>query len=126
MQLVECPDGGFLVGIIHSSNVSPKCTNGSYWKAARTADVHARIGADLPFYANAAANRNASRDSGPRHWRRILRTTPLVRVMARLGYRVDVALEPDYAETVELIRGAPEIESLYWRGSPWARERADR
>lgn len=124
MQLVECPDGGILVGIIHSSNVSPKCTAGAYWKAARTADVHDRIGADLPFYAATATHKRALVTSA-RGIGDILRTTPLIRVMARLGYRVDVALEPDYAETVELLRGAPEIENLYWRSSPWAQQRAD-
>lgn len=124
MQLVECPDGGFLVGIIHSSNVSPKYTGGDYWKAVRTEDVHRRIGVDLPFYSTHSSERRAlvtaARGIGD-----ILRLTPLIRVMARMGYRVDTALEPDYAETVELLRGAPEIEQLYWRSSPWARHHAD-
>ena len=124
IRVVECADGAFLVGIIHGSNVSPKLTGGSYWKEVRTEEVHQRIGADLPFYSGYGKSQRAlvtaARGIGD-----ILRLTPLVRVMARLGYRVDVALEPDYAETVDLLRGAPEIETLYWRSSPWARQRAD-
>ncbi|HEU0299053.1 MAG TPA: glycosyltransferase family 9 protein, partial [Longimicrobium sp.] len=42
----------------------------------------------------------------------ILRATPLVRVLAGLGHEVDVLLAPDYAETAELLRGAPEIRRL--------------
>ncbi|MCA1612882.1 MAG: glycosyltransferase [Acidobacteria bacterium] len=42
----------------------------------------------------------------------ILRVTPLVRALSRLGYAVDVLVAPDYAETVSLLAGAPEIRSL--------------
>jgi ADP-heptose:LPS heptosyltransferase len=124
VRVAECPDDGFLVGIIHGANVSPKSTGGSYWKDVPKDQIQKRIGADLPFYSSLGRGRRAlvtaARGIGD-----ILRLTPLVRVMNRLGYRVDVALEPDYAETVELLRGAPEIETLYWRSSPWARQRAD-
>jgi glycosyltransferase involved in cell wall biosynthesis len=42
----------------------------------------------------------------------ILRATPLVRVLAGLGYEVDVLLAPDYPGTVELLEGAPEVRRL--------------
>ena len=43
----------------------------------------------------------------------ILRITPLIRVLARLGYDVDVLLAPDYPEVVTLLQGAPEIRQLF-------------
>lgn len=42
----------------------------------------------------------------------ILRVTPLVRALSRLGYAVDVLVAPDYAETAALLEGAPEIRRL--------------
>jgi glycosyltransferase involved in cell wall biosynthesis/SAM-dependent methyltransferase len=43
----------------------------------------------------------------------ILRVTPLVRVLSRLGYAVDLLVAPDYPESVKLWEGAPEIRRLY-------------
>ncbi len=42
-----------------------------------------------------------------------MRITPLIRVLHRLGYAVDVLLAPDYAETIVLLRGAPEIRKIF-------------
>jgi ADP-heptose:LPS heptosyltransferase/glycosyltransferase involved in cell wall biosynthesis/2-polyprenyl-3-methyl-5-hydroxy-6-metoxy-1,4-benzoquinol methylase len=47
----------------------------------------------------------------------VLRVTPLIRVLHRQGYTVDVLLEPDYAQTTELLNGAPEIRRLFYRTS---------
>jgi hypothetical protein len=49
----------------------------------------------------------------------IVRSTPLVRACARLGYDVDVLLAPDYPDAASLLRGAPEIRRLYLLPSPW-------
>jgi hypothetical protein len=43
----------------------------------------------------------------------ILRATPLVRVLAGLGYEVDLLLAPDYPGTVTLLEGAPEVRRLF-------------
>lgn len=53
----------------------------------------------------------------------VIRATPLVRVLAALGYGVDLLIEPDYPEVVSLLEGAPEIGTIYSRPSRWARER---
>jgi ADP-heptose:LPS heptosyltransferase len=47
----------------------------------------------------------------------ILRVTPLVRVLHRQGYAVDVLLQTDYPQTIELLSGAPEICRLFYRTS---------
>jgi hypothetical protein len=46
--------------------------------------------------------------------------TPLVRVCARLGYEVDMLVAPDYADTVALLRGVPEIRRLFVLPSRWS------
>jgi glycosyltransferase involved in cell wall biosynthesis/SAM-dependent methyltransferase len=48
----------------------------------------------------------------------ILRITPLVRVLAGLGYEVDVLLAPDYPGTAALLEGAPEVRRLYYVSGP--------
>ena len=57
-----------------------------------------RIGADLPFYSKTTSKQKRALVTAARGIGDILRTTPLIRVMARLGYHVDVALEPDYVK----------------------------
>ena len=48
----------------------------------------------------------------------ILRITPLIRVVHRLGYEVDVLLATDYADSVGLLEGAPEIRRVFQLPSP--------
>ena len=43
----------------------------------------------------------------------ILRVTPLVRALSRLGYAVDLLIAPDYPASAKLWQGAPEIRRLY-------------
>ena len=52
----------------------------------------------------------------------IIRMTPLVRVLAILGYVVDFLLAPDYHGTVKLFEGAPEIRRLFYLPSKWSKE----
>lgn len=42
----------------------------------------------------------------------LIRITPLVRVMARLGHRIDFVIAADYPECAALFRGLPEISRL--------------
>ncbi|WP_420129125.1 glycosyltransferase family 9 protein [Longimicrobium sp.] len=48
----------------------------------------------------------------------VLRATPLVRVLAGLGYDVDLLVAPDYAGVAALLRGAPEIRRLFVTANP--------
>ena len=50
----------------------------------------------------------------------VLRATPLVRVFRALGYEVDLLVAPDYAGTVTLLEGAPEVRRLFSLPSSWA------
>ncbi len=165
-RLHALPDSTFHVGIIHGRNVSPKRTDGAYWKRCPADRVRQLLGADAEFYdtlgepggANTAArdSKAATRSPAPPTGARateimnagreassaarrtplaapkagatseaptalvsaayglgdILRVTPLVRALSRLGYAVDVLVAPDYAETVSLLEGAPEIRRL--------------
>ncbi len=123
-RVAICPDNTFVIGLVHPANVSPKKTDGVWWREVPSAEIEDRMGADFRVYRGSAKRRcalvTAARGIGD-----ILRITPLVRVFSQSGYRVDVALEPDYPETVELLRGAPEIENLYWRASHWAKTAAE-
>lgn len=48
--------------------------------------------------------------------------TPLIRVLTGLGFEVDALIAPDYLDTVKLLEGAPEINSLYYIPSSWCSE----
>jgi ADP-heptose:LPS heptosyltransferase/SAM-dependent methyltransferase len=42
----------------------------------------------------------------------LLRVTPLIRVLAQLGFRVDFLIAADYPDTAQLFEGAPEINRV--------------
>jgi ADP-heptose:LPS heptosyltransferase len=42
----------------------------------------------------------------------LIRVTPLVRVLAKLGYRVDFLIAPDYPDCAELFRGARDVHRV--------------
>lgn len=48
----------------------------------------------------------------------VLRATPLVRVLAGLGYEVDLLVAPDYAGVAALLEGAPEVRRLFLAPNP--------
>ncbi|MDT7604354.1 MAG: hypothetical protein QOF61_2351 [Acidobacteriota bacterium] len=136
-RIVALDDSTFHVGIIHGSNVSPKRTGGSYWKAYPAEKVRGLLGDDCEFYdalsssadvsehvptprSNQSSTRAPVKGDAPKALVAaaygvgdILRVTPLVRVFARLGYQVDVVVAPDYAETATLLEGAAEIRKLF-------------
>lgn len=134
-RICALPDPGFHVGIIHKGNVSPKNTSGSFWHPHPAEDIRRLLGADAKFYDDLAAGRNSHAGEShplPAHAANveaahvpaalvtaaygigdILRVTPLVRVLSRLGYAVDVLLAPDYPASAKLWEGAPEIRRLY-------------
>ena len=125
-------DSTFHVGIIHGRNVSPKRTGGAFWKRYPAERVRELLGPDAEFYdalrergeGGAAARGAAAAGANDKQDARaalvaaaygvgdILRVTPLVSALSRLGYAVDVLVAPDYAETVSLLEGAPEIRRL--------------
>lgn len=140
-RMCVLPDHGFHVGIIHKTNVSPKNTAGSYWQPHPADDIRRLLGADAKFYDDLAAARDLRREpqadmraqasADARHTARarganapsalvsaaygigdILRVTPLVRALARLGYQVDLLVAPDYPESAKLWESAPEIRRL--------------
>ena len=51
----------------------------------------------------------------------LIRLTPLIRVLAQLGHRVDFLIAPDYPECAELFRAAPEINRVISYPAPTAR-----
>ena len=120
-RLCALPDPSFHVGIIHKGNVSPKNTAGSYWQTHPAEDIRRLLGADTKFYDELARGKDARTDGARANESQlvrartanapaalvsaaygigdILRTTPLVRVLARLGYQVDLLVAPDYPES---------------------------
>jgi 2-polyprenyl-3-methyl-5-hydroxy-6-metoxy-1,4-benzoquinol methylase len=114
-QVLRLEDQRFIVGLVHAGNVSPKATNGSCWNARPVEVVRELVGRDLAFYEGRQAGKAAplalvaaSLGIGD-----ILRVTPLVRVLTKLGYEVDLLLQPDYAETVDLLEGTAEVRRIW-------------
>ena len=113
-DVVDLADPGLCVAAIHPGNTSAKRPIGAYWKPVDAALVERLI--------TEASRRPAAPSERPSRGRAlvalaagigdVIRTTPLIRVLHRLDYRVDVLLAADYPETVELLRGAPEIGTL--------------
>ena len=109
-KVVALEDHDWIVCRVHPNNVSPKQTNGSAWQPFNVEKVRNLMRAEdnrdrsaLPLALVTAAAGIGD----------IIRTTPLIRVLYSLGFQVDVLLSPDYPESVELLRGAPEIRQLY-------------
>lgn len=116
-QVLRLEDRRFIVGLVHAGNVSPKATGGSCWNACPVEAVRELVGSDLVFYESRQAGTPAplalvaaSLGVGD-----ILRVTPLVRVLTKLGYEVDLLLQPDYAGTVDLLEGTPEVRKIWTR-----------
>lgn len=115
------PENGFYVGMVHASNTSPKQVRDPRWHPKRMEDVQALMGAEWPAYcgesgravAVPAEDQPAALVSAAYGIGDILRVTPLIRVLHRQGYQVDVLVAPDYPGAVELLRGAPEIRRLH-------------
>lgn len=113
-RVVPLEDNGFFVGFVHETNTSPKQTRDARWQPRPPQAIEALMGAEwrCDTAAYVAPDRPAALVSAALGVGDILRVTPLIRALDRLGYRVDVLLAPDYPETLELLRGAPEIARL--------------
>lgn len=109
------PRTEFYVGRIHAANTSRKLTADSRWRRS-SADV-------LALTEAAPAGRSALVAAGAGVGD-ILRTTPLIRALHRMGYAVDVLLAPHSAGTEDLLRGASEVRRVLLEGEPVA-ERYD-
>jgi ADP-heptose:LPS heptosyltransferase/glycosyltransferase involved in cell wall biosynthesis len=100
-KVLALDDDRFIVAYLHSGNISPKLTSAPYWQPAAADDARRLMDGAKALVA-------ASRGIGD-----ILRVTPLIRAFHRLGYEVDVFLEPDYADAVQLLDGAPEVHRVH-------------
>src|SRR5262249_1026446 len=121
-RVLALSENGFYVGLIHESNSSPKQVRDPRWRPKPLADVQNIMGCEWDIYSAARpvlslmektdepkALLSAAYGIGD-----ILRVTPLISVLHSLGYQVDVLLAPDYPETIELIRGAPAINRVFY------------
>ena len=114
-------DNRFFVALIHAANTCAKQWRDPRWRPRVFSDIRAITGPDWPpatevkrgaptrlTEAKPAALVTAASGIGD-----ILRITPLIRVLHRLGHEVDVLIAPDNPETSDLLRGAPEIHELF-------------
>ena len=121
----------FLVALIHEGNCSPKRTTDPRYRARPVEEMERLLGAELSFYTHRAGqngtNAAATATSKPKPRALvsaalgvgdILRVTPLIRVLHRLGYETDVLLATDYPDVVGLLEGAPEIRRVFHLPSP--------
>jgi ADP-heptose:LPS heptosyltransferase len=102
-QILTLEKNNFLVATIHDANVSPKVTRGSYWTSQPAQRVHAMMDTTHRPRALVAAALGIGD---------ILRVTPLVRVLHKLGYTVDLLLRPDYPPVCDLLRSCPEVRQI--------------
>jgi ADP-heptose:LPS heptosyltransferase len=108
-------ENGFFVGLVHGLNTSPKQTNDLRWQPRTTkmiADLMGREGERYVGGSTLASERPSALVSAASGIGDIIRCSPLIRVLFRLGYEVDVLLAADYPETANLLRGAPEIRRI--------------
>jgi ADP-heptose:LPS heptosyltransferase/2-polyprenyl-3-methyl-5-hydroxy-6-metoxy-1,4-benzoquinol methylase len=125
-QVLRLDNPSFIVGLIHGGNVSPKVTAGSYWNPRPISVVHELIGDDRRFYEGGIAPKGTALVAASLGVGDILRMTPLIRALHLQGYEVDALLEPDYAEAAQLLEGAREIRSVFYRTSTRVTPRQER
>jgi len=116
---------GFIVGLIHAANTSPKRTATGRWQIRPVRDVEQLMGPDVAAYRNgrrSPATGSTALVATGKGIGDILRATPIVRALHDGGRVVDVLITPDYPETPALLEGAPEIRQLFV-GSPPPAER---
>ena len=107
-QVLRLANQNFIVAMIHQANVSRKITAGSYWKPRPAAEVHGLIRPEIDRPAHRQALVAAARGIGD-----ILRVTPLVGALSRMGYAVDLLLQPDYPPVCEILAGRTEIRRIF-------------
>ena len=102
-RLLALPRTEFYVGRLHADNTSRKQIVPPRWQRRSAAEVAALTGRGEGRRALVAAAAGIGD---------IVRATPLIRVLHRLGYRVDVLLAPDTKEAADLLRGAAEVSRV--------------
>ena len=131
-QVCDLADSALCVAAIHAGNTSPKRPAGSLWRPVdpalvdRVIDEAERKSAAVALAASVQRSENAldtrviERDaSGPSALvgvasgiGDVVRATPMISVLHKLGYQVDVLCGADYPQTAELLRGAPQIRDV--------------
>lgn len=118
-------DSGFLVARIHTGNTSRKIISDPRYSPRPLEEIKKLLGDEFDSFTNVTASsgtlpRPKAIRSKPRALVSaalgigdILRITPLIRVVHRLGYETDVLLATDYADVVQLLEGAPEIQRIF-------------
>ena len=117
-RIVAMPKNEFLVALVHAANTSPKRIKDGCWQPRPIDAIAAIMGPDWAAYGRA---RELSTQTGPKGAALvsaafgigdIIRVTPLVRVLRRLGYEVDLLIAPDYPAAVELFGRSPELRRV--------------
>jgi glycosyltransferase involved in cell wall biosynthesis/SAM-dependent methyltransferase len=118
-RVMALPATEIFVGLIHGANTSPKHTHDGRWQPRPIETIAAVMGQDWLEYSNGAraaprpsAHRPAALVTAASGIGDIIRITPLIRVLDRLGYDVDVLLAPDDPATIDLLRGAVELRRI--------------
>jgi ADP-heptose:LPS heptosyltransferase/SAM-dependent methyltransferase len=113
-------DNRFFVGLVHNANSSPKRVRDARWQPRQFDTVRAITGDAWPCEASldrpperSAADRPAALVTAASGIGDILRVTPLIQVLHKQGYAVDVLLAPDCPEAADLLLGAPQIRHLF-------------
>jgi ADP-heptose:LPS heptosyltransferase/SAM-dependent methyltransferase len=108
-RIAVLPETGFFVGRVHGDNTSPKQTQMPPWRSLPFGEVMAIKSAVAPVAASCARPAVVAAGGGIGD---ILRITPLIRVLHRRGYEVDLLLLADEPAVAELLRGAPELREV--------------
>lgn len=116
-QVHVMPDNRFFVALIHEANSSPKHVHDPRWQPADFAALRTLTGRNWPALASPGQRILITAAAGIGD---ILRITPLIRAMHRLGHKVDVLIAPDTAEAAGLLQGAAEINALFTVDNPRA------
>jgi len=110
----------FLVALVHPGNSSRKYVQNNRYRTQGTGRIRTLLGTDYDHYSLSPDRPPPVSDDRSRcalvatsfGIGDILRTTPMIRVLHRMGFEVSVLAAPDYAETLSLIEGAPEVQCV--------------
>ena len=118
---VDLRDPDWYVAFIHDANAAPKEPSGSSWAREQVETLRAVAGDELKLCADVPialqrnpAARPAALVTAAAGIGDIIRVTPLIRALDRMGFRVDLLLAPDDPAAVELFRGAPELHRVIY------------
>jgi glycosyltransferase involved in cell wall biosynthesis/SAM-dependent methyltransferase len=113
-------DSRFLVARVHAGNTSSKHTADARYQPRPVAEMERLLGVDHARFAQplrapglAAPAKPSALVSAALGVGDILRVTPLIRALHRLGYEVDALLATDYPDVARLVEGAPELRRVF-------------